>query len=893
MASSLRARKAAGGSSAAAIESKDRVTADSPARRQDPASAQVFVWGVVGMVILGLAVHYVQSIQLPRPLPAEEAGKLGFSEERAMGHLKVLTSFGPKPVGSENLDHALEYIVRVLEFIKSKANSRVFMEIERFRAKPGRNRLQGGLFKGKTLAYADLSHVLVRLSSKHSDDAEDNAILVSSHVDTVFTSSGGGDCGSCVSSMLELVRALSNIAQGFKHSVVFLFNAGEEEGLDGAHSFITQHHWNSSIRAFIDLEAMGAGGKSKLFQAGPDKWLVDVFAQTARRPSANIVAQDVFQAGLIKSATDFQVYREIAGLSGLDFAYVENGAVYHTQNDALKLVRAGSLQHLGDNILPFLVEVASSPELAHLGTSQSSKLEMVYFDVLGQYMVTFTRDFAKLLYSSVLIQSLLLFVGSMIRADQFSLPALLLAAFGVILSWIFSLSSAVAVAALLPRLCTYSVPYLAHPILAVGLFGAPAVFGGVIGHTLGYKLLRSYLVRSMPNSASVTAETEKFMFKAVFLMWLLVFGLGVWANAGSSYIAMAWLVIPSIAYGLKESSLSKNQAPRQLSSWTLLLGLPVPIVLTSDIFLSLPNVLISNLVRFDRHPGGGSPWVGNAVIAVLISAILCLSLSYLMPYIHRGAGVWISLSTIFIFLVSLSVVSYELVPAFTKDVAKGTYVVHVIEANMDKLSSESYISVSFTTPGGLGKEVQSLAESGFTCGGTERPDFVTFGVRKGCEKPSDLDEDLWQGRPNLTILSDHTVGDQRTTSVLLKTMSSNRWSLSIDTDRIQALQVDIITEETGTKEMLVPKDDIAGIDGVHVLQFASGKNGPHVFNIELVWQKGISAETSSKELLKLRTDLNVLTPDAAKTLKLLPDFCTLFGKSTSPYTLAYLSRLSL
>lgn len=40
--------------------------------------------------------------------------------------------------------------------------------------------------------------------------------------------------------MLELARGLSKSANGFKHAVVFLFNTGEEEGLNGAHSFITQ-----------------------------------------------------------------------------------------------------------------------------------------------------------------------------------------------------------------------------------------------------------------------------------------------------------------------------------------------------------------------------------------------------------------------------------------------------------------------------------------------------------------------------------------------------------------------------------------------------------------------------------------------------------------------------
>jgi Zn-dependent M28 family amino/carboxypeptidase len=46
--------------------------------------------------------------------------------------------------------------------------------------------------------------------------------------------------------MLELARGVSQWAHGLKKGVIFLFNTGEEEGLNGAHSFITQV-WNCSL----------------------------------------------------------------------------------------------------------------------------------------------------------------------------------------------------------------------------------------------------------------------------------------------------------------------------------------------------------------------------------------------------------------------------------------------------------------------------------------------------------------------------------------------------------------------------------------------------------------------------------------------------------------------
>jgi hypothetical protein len=94
---------------------------------------------------------------------------------------------------------------------------------------------------------------------------------------------------------------------------------------------LMQHPWSSTVRLAIDLEAMGTGGKSSIFQAGPSPWAIENFALAAKYPSGQIIGQDLFTSGIIKSATDFQVYKEVAGLSGLDFAFADNTAVYHTK----------------------------------------------------------------------------------------------------------------------------------------------------------------------------------------------------------------------------------------------------------------------------------------------------------------------------------------------------------------------------------------------------------------------------------------------------------------------------------------------------------------------------------------------------------------------------------
>lgn len=44
-------------------------------------------------------------------------------------------------------------------------------------------------------------------------------------------------------------------------------------------------------------------------------------------------------------------------------------------------------------------------------------------------------------------------------------------------------------------------------------------------------------------------------------------------------------------------------------------------------------------------------------------------------------------------------------------------------------------------------------------------------------------------------------------------------------------------------------------------------------------------------LLKLRTDVNATTPEMDRVLQNLPSWCSQYGKSTAPYTLAYFDTL--
>ncbi|KAI4351377.1 hypothetical protein L6164_005747 [Bauhinia variegata] len=872
-----------------------------------------FVWLTLFLIITYCcsSIYRYQFENLPLPLTAQEAGKRGFSEIEAIKHVKALTQLGPHYVGSELLDLALQYVLTACETIKKTAHWEVDVEVDFFHTKSGANRLAGGLFKGKTLVYSHLNHVVIRILPKYVSDAREESILVSSHVDTVFSTEGAGDCSSCVAVMLELARGISQWAHGLKKSIIFLFNTGEEEGLNGAHSFITQHPWSSTVRMAIDLEAMGIGGKSGIFQAGPHPWAIEKFALVAKYPTGQSIAQDLFSSGAIKSATDFQVYQEVAGLSGLDFAYVDNSAVYHTKNDKLELLKPGSLQHLGENMLPFLLHVAAYSHFPKVSATDSEENmdhnNAIYFDILGTYMVVYGQKFAKMLHISVILQSLLIWITSLLMGGAPAAVSFALSYLSVLLVWVFSLGFSFLVAFILPLISSTPVPYISSPWLVVGLFAAPAFLGALTGQHLGYLLLQKYLlnVYSRRKQLSPTIqvdivkfEAERWLYKAGSFQWLILLILGTYYKLGSSYLALVWLISPTFAYGFFEATLTPSRLPKPLKLATLLLGLALPIVISSGTFIRLAATVIGSVVRLDRNPGSTPEWLGNFVIAAFIAAILSLTLVYLLSYIHlSGSKRTIVLATLVLFGLSMAFVSLGVVPPFTEDTARAVNVVHVVDATEsfdDRQHPMSYVSLFSSTPGKLTKEIEQI-EEGFVCGKDKAVDFVTFSVKYGCWTYNDTKEGWSESDiPALRIDSD-AKGDKRATQVSINTKASVRWALAINMEEIE----DFRLEESGSSEDLIPEGKKEGMDGWHTIQFSGGKNAPTLFDLTLYWRKGSAQIAHDEErvgkdhtpLLKLRTDMDRLTPITQRVLAKLPSWCSLFGKSTSPHTLAFLTNL--
>uniref|UniRef100_A0A803P248 Vacuolar membrane protease n=1 Tax=Cannabis sativa TaxID=3483 RepID=A0A803P248_CANSA len=764
--------------------------------------------------------------------------------------------------------------------------------------------MTGGLFNGKTLVYSDLDHVIVRISPKYVSQARENAILVSSHIDTVFSTGGAGDCSSCVAVMLELARGVSQWAHGFKHSVIILFNTGEEEGLNGAHSFITQHPWSKTVRMAIDLEAMGIGGKSTIFQAGPNPWAIENFALVAKYPSGQIISQDLFSSGVIKSATDFQVYKELAGLSGLDFAYTDNSAVYHTKNDKVELLKPGSLQHLGENMLAFLLQIARSSDL-----SKSSAVEAeenagqnraIYFDILGTYLIVFRQHFSNLLNNSVIMQSLLIWVTSLIVGGYPAAISLALSSLSIILTWIFAVGLAVLVAFALPFYPRPNTLYC-EPMVGVWAICSTGSCWSIDWSIYWLSYSPKIFVKSIFQEKAalpiiqadvVKFDAERWLYKAGSVQWLVLLILGNYYKIGSTYLALVWLVPPAFAYGLLEATLSPARLPRPLKLATLVMGLVVPILLSAGNFIRLVDTLIATWVRFDRNPGSTPEWLGNVIVATFIAVVMCLTLVYLLSYVHLSGVKRVTILSSCLLLALTCCRKLEIVPPFTEHISRTVNVVHVVDTT-GKQDPISFVSMFSATPGKLTKEVEQINE-GFVCGRNNVVDFVTFSVKYGCWTQNDTEGGWSKSELPLLNIDSDTQGKKRITQVVIDTRFSTRWTLAINFKEIE----DFALKDAGSSDELVPVGGKSSVDGWHTIQFSGGQKAPTKFVLTLFWQESssrsaevVDGKKHDLQLLKLRTDINRLTPKVDRVLSKLPRWCSPFGKSTSPHTLAFLSSL--
>lgn len=247
--------------------------------------------------------------------------------------------------------------------------------------------------------YTESENILVYIRGKNDDErdfwslsdhehtAQDSGVLVNAHYDSVSSGFGATDDGVGVATVLQLISYFTTEGQQPRRGIVALLNSGEEDGLYGAHSFV-QHPLAKFPHTFLNLEGAGAGGRAMLFRS-TDAEITQFYAKSPY-PMGQVVSADGFKRGLVRSSTDYGVFTEELGMRGLDVAFFEPRARYHTSQDDARDTSPDSLWHMLSASLATVKGLASyrgnefEGSRDHEGRLKNQGTEGVWFDLFGR-----------------------------------------------------------------------------------------------------------------------------------------------------------------------------------------------------------------------------------------------------------------------------------------------------------------------------------------------------------------------------------------------------------------------------------------------------------------------------------------------------------------------------
>lgn len=214
-------------------------------------------------------------------------------------------------------------------------------------------------------------------------------VLVNAHYDSVPAGFGATDDGVGVVTVLQLIKYFSSSGYQPKRGIVALLNNGEEDFLNGAMAF-SQHPMSKFVSTFLNLEGAGAGGRATLFRSTDTE--VTKFYQKSRYPFGSVTSADAFKRGFVRSGTDYEIFKDRLGLRGLDVAFMEPRARYHTDQDDVRHTSKASLHHMLSAALSTMQGLTSdtSSTFDRKGKAPSGHGSTgVWFDLFGRAFAVF------------------------------------------------------------------------------------------------------------------------------------------------------------------------------------------------------------------------------------------------------------------------------------------------------------------------------------------------------------------------------------------------------------------------------------------------------------------------------------------------------------------------
>ncbi len=424
----------------------------------------------------------------PTPCVSRGASPGVFSSERATEALAAaLNGVGPHPVGSEKAAVFRERIAaRLADLGLPPRRQTAWTCAPRFSA------------------CAPVTNLSVMLPGRQ----ESGAVLVVAHTDSVAAGPGAADDGAGVAVLLEVARALE-ASPRLARPVRLVLTDGEEAGLLGAQAFVDSDPGAAGSFAVVNIDNRGTGGPSLMFETGAaNAGVVEAYARAVRRPHASSLFVEIYRR--LPNDTDFSVLRR-AGIPGLNFAFLEGAARYHSPLDNLAHLDSRSVQDHGDAVLAVVRELAGA-------TGASAAGDAVYGDVFGRVLARWPASWSPPLAGIALA----LVLAGLLAGTSRPAQRLVETAFGVVawgLAAILGVGLAVALARIVSAVAGDPAPWRAHPLplrLAVWsaafaaalasaswLYRRAGLWGMVGGAWLGWAALAMVLAVRVPGASVI------------------------------------------------------------------------------------------------------------------------------------------------------------------------------------------------------------------------------------------------------------------------------------------------------------------------------------------------------------------------------------------------------
>jgi len=316
----------------------------------------ILLLAVLMLAVLGAMAAKAWLLELPPVRAHNAAGQ--FDAERAAGRLAfVLGDQRPHPA-----DTAADDLVR----------GKIVMLLQSMGLQPAvRDQLVcNELYKQRGVSCARVRNIIAVMGPPTG-----KAVLLNAHYDSTPVGPGAGDDGIGVATLLEVGNILGK--KPLKRPVILLFNEGEELGLLGARSFLTDP-LSRNVDSLVNLEARGVRGPANMFETSvPNGPAISVFGRTAAHPVANSLGTDVYR--LLPNYTDVNSFSERKWLT-LNIAPIGNETRYHSAGDDLAALDHRTLQHMGDQTLALAERLNGGPP-------PQATSNRIFMDVSGRGLI--------------------------------------------------------------------------------------------------------------------------------------------------------------------------------------------------------------------------------------------------------------------------------------------------------------------------------------------------------------------------------------------------------------------------------------------------------------------------------------------------------------------------